>query len=548
MAGTVITFYSFKGGVGRSFALSNIAILLARWGYRVLTIDWDLEAPGLTAYFGPLLKAPPRKGIVDLVDLTSAADLVSSSEYVTELDVAEPGVVHLLAAGDQRDDDYARRVQSIDWAALYEMGFAEALERYRAEWTTNYDFVLIDSRTGFADIASICTAHLPDHLVVLFTANDQSVRGAVDVVRRADKARDRMPYDRAQLSVLPVLSRFDSRVEYERAESWYRTCTELTTPLFRNWLVRNVPPSLMLRHLTLPYVSYWSFGEQLPVLAERVPSANQITYALETIAAMVAHRLDRSDLLADNRDAFVAAARGQTRDFEVDILVSTPRSTLEAATALVRELRALGLRADSSLSGDLDFLGTTTDSARHLCLLIDGQVSRWQSAEAEWFLRRTLAADADRRLLPVLTSATNQKTLPGFLRNLRHVQLITDDGLREVAATLHRELATAEPDPPAAQSQVYADAVAALEAVRSTLLLPYTGWHTVDLTVRAIEDATRDDDRDRMRDLVALLTHTIAGASGRTDNGGVAMPRNLTELTTSVLSRLGWRIKETSNR
>ena len=51
MTGTVVTFYSYKGGVGRSFALANIATLLGRWGFRVLCIDWDLEAPGLPYYF-----------------------------------------------------------------------------------------------------------------------------------------------------------------------------------------------------------------------------------------------------------------------------------------------------------------------------------------------------------------------------------------------------------------------------------------------------------------------------------------------------------------
>ena len=541
MAGTVVTFYSFKGGVGRSFALSNIAVLLARWGYRVLTVDWDLEAPGLPAYFRPLLPSPPTTGIVDLVDDFATGAQKPSAAYITELELDEPGLVHLLAAGGQQDEDYARRVQSIDWAALYAQGFADALELCRADWTEAYDFVLIDSRTGFADIASICTAHLPDHLVVLFTANDQSVSGAVNVVRRADRARDRMPYDRPQLSVVPVLSRFDSRVEYERAESWYRTCTEVTTPLFHNWLVRNVEPSLMLRHLTLPYVSYWSFGEQLPVLAERTPSANQIAYALETIAAVVALRLDRSDLLADNRDAFVTAARGQIRDYPVDLLVSTPRSTLDPATTLVRELRGLGVRAESSLSGDVDFLGRAQDSARHLCLVIDGRVSRWQTAEAEWFLRRTLAADADRRLFPVLTAATNPVRLPGFLRNLRHLELRTS-GIRQVAATLHAELAGSGPIP-VNPGQVYADAAATLEQTRATLL-SYTGWRGVHRIVRAMENATRDGDTQRMRELIAELELTIAPAAGTQDNGHVAIPVNVADLATAVLSRLGWRTRK----
>ena len=43
----VITFYSYKGGVGRTMALANAAVLLSQWGYKTLVIDWDLEAPGL---------------------------------------------------------------------------------------------------------------------------------------------------------------------------------------------------------------------------------------------------------------------------------------------------------------------------------------------------------------------------------------------------------------------------------------------------------------------------------------------------------------------
>jgi MinD-like ATPase involved in chromosome partitioning or flagellar assembly len=49
--GEVITFYSYKGGTGRSMALANVACLLSRMDRRVLVVDWDLEAPGLHRYF-----------------------------------------------------------------------------------------------------------------------------------------------------------------------------------------------------------------------------------------------------------------------------------------------------------------------------------------------------------------------------------------------------------------------------------------------------------------------------------------------------------------
>ena len=57
-SGRVITFYSFKGGVGRSMALANIAVLLAQMQRRVLLVDWDLEAPGLHRYFEARGEAP----------------------------------------------------------------------------------------------------------------------------------------------------------------------------------------------------------------------------------------------------------------------------------------------------------------------------------------------------------------------------------------------------------------------------------------------------------------------------------------------------------
>ena len=62
--GIITTFYSYKGGVGRSFALANAAAAISSWGYRLLCIDWDLDAPGLRHYF----RMPSvRSGLVDLI-------------------------------------------------------------------------------------------------------------------------------------------------------------------------------------------------------------------------------------------------------------------------------------------------------------------------------------------------------------------------------------------------------------------------------------------------------------------------------------------------
>ena len=62
----VTTFYSFKGGVGRTMALVNVAVELAQRGRRVLAVDFDLEAPGLDT-FKVFRSRKKRSGIVDFV-------------------------------------------------------------------------------------------------------------------------------------------------------------------------------------------------------------------------------------------------------------------------------------------------------------------------------------------------------------------------------------------------------------------------------------------------------------------------------------------------
>src|SRR5262245_41628094 len=176
--GLLVTFYSYKGGVGRSFALANVGVALAGWGYRVLCIDWDLEAPGLGYY----LNAPqPHVGLVDLVGSLmpdSAPPPRETDRWRDHVETLEP-VPHLrldLMTAGLQDGEYVGRLQRLRWDDLYERhGLAQALEDWRQAWKGAYDFVLIDSRTGITDTGAICTAHLPDVLVALFTANAQSL-------------------------------------------------------------------------------------------------------------------------------------------------------------------------------------------------------------------------------------------------------------------------------------------------------------------------------------------------------------------------------------
>jgi hypothetical protein len=360
----------------------------------------------------------------------------------------------------------------------------------------------------------------------------------VDIARLANLARDRLPYDRPPHLVLPILSRLDNRVEYERAEAWQQRCAEVASPLFRNWLAKSVTQDLMLRHTTVPYVSYWSFGEQLPVLDERTPSPDQVSFAMETVAAVLAQKFDRTDLLADNRDAYVAAARTQRQSYDLDLLVSVPRPEPAAAADLLKALGELGLRVDRSLSGDPDFLEQNSDPAKHLCLVVDGWVSRWQATEAERFLRHALDADSGRQLFCVLTRTTEPDRLPAFLRNLRLFHLDANTRPREVARQLQHIITDSAPSRPDSDQVALQDAASALGKVPAEV--GHRGrWALVEQTVADMALALKEGDMPLLKDLTVDLEQL---SEVRANGSRFAVPEGLRSDIDALLSRLQRRI------
>lgn len=308
--GIIATFYSYKGGVGRTFAMANIAALLSMWGFKTLCIDWDLEAPGLHLYFRPWMTGEIQRGLTELVQDYSDGKKPYWKDYTTSIYFSGAKQPLLLMSAGRQDKSYVERMQSLDWAKLYaERNLGVFLEEVRKDWKESLDFVLIDSRTGITDIGGICTVQLPDMLVPMFTANDQSLRGSVDIIERARLMRSNLPLDREKLLTLPIVARFDGRREYELAQQWLKTFAEVLAPFYAEWAHRDITISDLLNFTRIPYIAYWSFGEKLPVIEKGTSDPDDIGFALETLAAIVAKRLSFSEILVSNRDFFVDTAR-----------------------------------------------------------------------------------------------------------------------------------------------------------------------------------------------------------------------------------------------
>lgn len=183
----ITTFYSFKGGVGRSMALVNAGVELAQRNRRVLLVDFDLEAPGLDTFKSLVLKEP-KLGIVEFVNnYISSGKIGNVEEYVTKCKtVADTGDIWLMSAGGSKSKNYASSFQNINWDNLYENQDGYILmEDLKQQWKEkiNPDYVLIDSRTGHTDIGGICTRQLPDAVAIFYFPNNQNLRGIDRVVR-----------------------------------------------------------------------------------------------------------------------------------------------------------------------------------------------------------------------------------------------------------------------------------------------------------------------------------------------------------------------------
>jgi uncharacterized protein YjbI with pentapeptide repeats len=308
-----VTFYSYKGGVGRSMALMNVAEILVEAGYRVVICDFDLEAPGLERYACDSQREAKalegRQGIIDLLtdykDSLAAPSRSDSTfpELQSPLTIAVrlsrervgKGWLKLLTVGrrDDLDPSYARRVQNFDWVDFYERWaggsylefFRRSLDRFADsdEPAGRADIVLIDSRTGVTEHGGVSTHHLADLVVLLSAANDLNIQGTEWMASKLvdpelAKLRNRRP-----ILTLPVAARIEQLAEKEQLVTFQSR--------FANTFANRLPPLLskseFFSDTEIPYVPFYSFTER--VVARENPDRRhpqlynaylQISYAI----------------------------------------------------------------------------------------------------------------------------------------------------------------------------------------------------------------------------------------------------------------------------
>lgn len=198
-------FFSIKGGVGRSTALTACAWALAQTGNRVLVLDLDLESPGLSSALLPQERRPAH-GIADWLveDLVDNGDAVFDGLVATST-LSHDGEIYVVPAYGRVPGEYVSKLGRAWMAKIGEDGRRQSWSRRLArlidalEAHLRPDVILIDSRAGIDEVAAACITDLGATRVLLFAVDGEQTWAGYRVLfqhwnraNKAEQVRDRL--------------------------------------------------------------------------------------------------------------------------------------------------------------------------------------------------------------------------------------------------------------------------------------------------------------------------------------------------------------------
>lgn len=213
---TVVTFYSYKGGMGRTTAMMAYAMYVADVkGKNVVVIDCDLEAPGYLNFFGldknPELQSSGKNGFVEFFCDALFTNDLDIHNYVVDVDGwqndeqqeiidsgKKQGKIWVVPAGNLNETARGSKMSSVHRSAYLEglaklnlsdsqtvVGIFKLLFEKLNELNESAkpDVILIDSRTGFNDIFGNAVMNLSKSVVGFFGRSRQTAPGYMNLLQ-----------------------------------------------------------------------------------------------------------------------------------------------------------------------------------------------------------------------------------------------------------------------------------------------------------------------------------------------------------------------------
>jgi hypothetical protein len=426
--GEVVTFFSFKGGTGRTMALANVAWILASQGKRVLVVDWDLDSPGLHKFFHPFLDADlyeSTSGVVDIIsDYARAATNATERpdgwhrQYARMLPRAVSldwsfsgeGTLDIVSAG-RAGRSYSAVLSGFNWDNFYHrLGGGLLFSAMRDDMKRTYDYTLIDSRTGLSDIAGICTVRFPDTVVNCFTLSGQSIEGAAGAARSIDDLVD----DR-KIRILPVPMRVEDgeqgKLENGRA---------LARTRFTNYPggLDRVARQRYWAEVEIPYKPFYAYEEILATFGDEPLAAQSLLSAFERLTSAITRGEIRelAPMRDDLRRRYASRFERRAQTTAPDVFLSyAPEDRLWAdwIGSILRQAGAQVVAQGTGLLPGADVhteVGRAVASASYTMVLLSAAYVRSSQARAVWEV--LAAAESDRARRPLIPICVAEVRVP----------------------------------------------------------------------------------------------------------------------------------------
>ena len=215
----VITFYSYKGGMGRTTTMIAYAMSLAvndnpSKKKRVVIIDCDLEAPGYLNFFDLSehngLRSGQKNGLVEFLSdaqFTAHPEELDLNDYI--INVGDDNKnnfaynnlnnIWLIPAGNLNEgysdltggndrNDYLEGLAKINLSSVNSVVKYFNILLDRINETFEPDIILLDSRTGFNDIFGTVALYLSSSVIGFFGFSRQTQPGLMSLLKEYYKS------------------------------------------------------------------------------------------------------------------------------------------------------------------------------------------------------------------------------------------------------------------------------------------------------------------------------------------------------------------------
>lgn len=176
----VVSFYSYKGGAGRTLALTHTAYLLAKKGKNVLLIDLDIEAPSFFNVFENKLDI--EHGLVDYLyervfQSGKEEPTIKITDIFSEIQLNETlkGSIYAIPAG-KLSPEYIFQLTQLQPTFISRKDYISSLI-VELEQKLGIDIVLIDSRTGINEWGAFSLLDVADDIIFFAYPNNENIGG-----------------------------------------------------------------------------------------------------------------------------------------------------------------------------------------------------------------------------------------------------------------------------------------------------------------------------------------------------------------------------------